>query len=151
MSPKCVKLLFSIMGPRRHSHTVNIHSLLMYHFGDFDLSWMFSLETFSQLSHMHLFFSHPPSIRPLYRLSPSFIPPPQKIFFLLPPSPFLSSPLFSSHLPSFFHYFIRVKTNGQSRLWNREGSKLTQSARSWTRKIMTLTATGPFRDSWWRK
>lgn len=105
MSPKCVKLLFSIMGPRRHSHTANIHWLLMYHFGDLELE-LFSLETFSQLSHMYPppFLSSSPSLFALYslyppsflQLCPPLLPHTHLFLFLLLPSSLLIYLLFST-------------------------------------------------------
>lgn len=49
--------------------------------------------------------------------------------FHLPTSVSLSL-ILNSHLPPFtlFHYFIRGKMNGHSRLWNWKGDKLTESA-----------------------
>lgn len=57
-SPVRFELLFSVIGPPGHCvNILSLHSLLMYHFGDFNLSQpQWNVEVFSQLAQMFLVF-----------------------------------------------------------------------------------------------
>lgn len=126
MSPKCVKLLFSVMGPPHQS--VNVHSSLMYHFGDFDHSGMFSLGKFSQLSHVALFLSS--SLLPVSTPFPSLVSVLLSIPLIIFTPPLLT--LLSSHLPSFSPFCSTTSSEGKQ--MGSQGCETEREANSHTQR-----------------